>query len=163
MRLGIMSDSHGDIAAIRRGFQVMDPVDEWLHAGDYAQDANFVEKISKVPVTAVAGNTDGSIVHAKWDEFIEINGIKIWLTHGHRYKVKLGIQELIWWGHQYDVQLVVFGHTHIPEITTAEQLMLVNPGSIAFPSQGRKPTMALVEISATGQIRPRIVEVSSTK
>lgn len=162
MRIGIMSDSHGDVAAIRRTLAVISPVDCWLHAGDYARDALFLAQLAKLPVTAVAGNTDG-MPAAKWDEFIEVSGKKIWLTHGHRYQVKSGIRELAWWGHQYEVQLVVFGHTHVPQITTDGQLLLVNPGSVALPGIGRKPTIALIDITATGQFRPRIVEIDTAK
>jgi putative phosphoesterase len=155
----MMSDSHGDLAAIRRVLAVSEPVDMWLHAGDYAQDAELLAKQAKVPVSAVAGNTDGAATTAKWDEFIELQGKKIWLTHGHRHKVKWGIQELVQWGHQYDVQLVVFGHTHMPQITTDGSMLLINPGSVAFPLQGRQPTIAMVTITADGQLRPQIIEI----
>lgn len=158
MRIGIMSDSHGDIAAVRRALAVCLPVDVWLHAGDYARDANVLENMARVPVTAVAGNTDGATT-AKWDEFIEISGKKIWLTHGHRYKVKRGTQDLVEWGHQYAVQLVVFGHTHLPHITTNGQLLLINPGSVALPLQGMPPTCAIVEVAAGGKLRPQIIEI----
>ncbi len=159
MRVGMMSDSHGDIAAIRRALALVAPVDMWLHAGDYAQDAQLLAQLSRVPVRAVAGNSDGAPATAKWDEFIELQGKKIWLTHGHRHKVKWGTQELIQWGHQYDVQLIVFGHTHLPQIMTDGQMLLVNPGSVAFPPQGCQPTIAMLTVAAAGQLRPQIIEI----
>jgi len=158
VQIGIMSDSHGDIAAIKRALAVSAPVDCWFHAGDYARDAQQLEKETKVPVTAVAGNTDGKTT-ARFDEFVELQEKKIWLTHGHRYKVKWGLEELSWWGHHYDVQLVIYGHTHVPQITIDGNLLLVNPGSVALPPAGKQPTIAIVEITASGKLRARIIEI----
>jgi putative phosphoesterase len=158
VRIGIMSDSHGDLAAIRRALAVSAPVDMWLHAGDYASDALFLAELAKVPVEAVAGNNDETTT-VKSDEFLELQGKKIWLTHGHRHKVRWGTQELIQWGHQYDVQLVVFGHTHLPQVSIDGQMLLINPGSVALPPYGRQPTIAMVEVIAEGQLRPQIIEI----
>lgn len=142
MRIGVVSDSHGDHQAIARVVAAAGRVDLWLHAGDCSQDAAW---LTGARVIAAAGNCDGRAA-AKPDEFFEAAGKKIWLTHGHRYQVKQGSKELSWWGRHYAVDIVVFGHTHNPLIEAAPDLLLVNPGSVARPNSGAYPTYAIIEI-----------------
>lgn len=148
MKIGVVSDSHGDRLAIERVVAAAGPVDLWLHAGDCSQDASAFAGNSTV--VAVAGNCDGR-VKAKPDEFIALAGRKIWLTHGHRYQVKQNHEEIIWWARRYGVDIAVFGHTHVPLVEKTDGLLLVNPGSIAQPRRAY-PTYAVIEISADDMI-----------
>lgn len=145
MKIGVMSDSHGDREAIRQAVARGGPVDCWLHAGDHCQDAVFLGMIVSVPVIAVAGNCDGS-AQAKPDEFLEALDKRIWLTHGHRYKVKRNQDELIWWAGQYEADIVVYGHTHVADILRQDQVLAFNPGSVAFPRDGGPPSFGFIEI-----------------
>ena len=45
MRIGVFSDSHGDISFAKRFFDRLSPLDCILHLGDYASDG---EKLSKL-------------------------------------------------------------------------------------------------------------------
>jgi predicted phosphodiesterase len=56
-----------------------------------------------------------------------VGGRKIWLTHGHRYHAKERVGELLWWGRQYGVDAVVYGHSHIPDRTWQDGILLFNP------------------------------------
>lgn len=111
MRIGVISDTHGDLATILQVVNQITDVDLWLHAGDCSQDADYLRGLVKVPVVAARGNCDGHTT-AKIDEFVEVADRKIWLTHGHRYGVKQGTQELVR-GKHYGADVVVYGHTHI--------------------------------------------------
>lgn len=157
MKIGILSDSHGNMHAIRRAVATLGAVDLWLHAGDYSQDAIQLAEEIGIPVITVAGNTDGRTT-AKVDEFIEVAGKKIWLTHGHRYHVKWNLYELTEWGLRYEVDLVVFGHTHLPHLSVEGSMFLLNPGSIGYPNRDDLATAALVDISPT-EIQPKIMTI----
>jgi predicted phosphodiesterase len=53
---------------------------------------------------------------------------------------------------------VVYGHTHLPEMTRDEDVWILNPGS---PTERRKApghAMLLLEVDA-GEIRPELVEL----
>ncbi|MCX7781368.1 MAG: metallophosphoesterase family protein, partial [Negativicutes bacterium] len=52
MRIGVISDTHGNATAIRKAVIAAGPVDMWLHAGDFSQDANVLADLSGLPVTA---------------------------------------------------------------------------------------------------------------
>ena len=55
MRIGVMSDSHGDTAAVKRAVEFAGNVDIWLHAGDYCSDAACIgaDQVEKVLVEGI--------------------------------------------------------------------------------------------------------------
>ena len=159
MRIGILGDTHGDASAIRRTVATIGVVDLWLHTGDYSRDAMLVSALSGSPVTAVRGNCDGQ-AKAKPDEFIEICGYRLWLTHGHRHDVKYGLGDLENWARRYEADVVIFGHTHQPCCETLAGLLLFNPGSAAEPRRGQPPTCGVLELTAgRGGILPSVVSL----
>ena len=158
MRIGVISDTHGNIPAIRRAIVAVGPVDIWLHAGDFSQDANALAEFTGLPVTAVAGNCDKEAT-AKIDEFIEVAGKRIWLTHGHRYQVKERVKELVWWSRQFGADIVIYGHSHWPEIIEEAGILVLNPGSAAYPRQAKIPTAGLLEITGDGQVRSSLIQL----
>ena len=58
MRIGVFSDSHGDISYARRFFDRMAPLDCIFHLGDYASDGGKLSKLLGCPLYAVRGNCD---------------------------------------------------------------------------------------------------------
>lgn len=156
MRIGVVSDSHGDLAIVNRVIEAAGPVDHWLHAGDHYQDGLRLAEMTGLPLTAVAGNCDrGSLIV---DEYLEFAGKTIWLTHGHRYNVKSGVGELVWWGRQYKANIVVFGHTHRPYNSWHDGLLIFNPGSPRAP-RGGSPTYGILDIKEDGTIKSAIREL----
>ena len=159
MKIGVMGDTHGDIKSIRRAVKVAGAVDLWLHTGDHYSDAASLASLVKVPVVAVIGNCDGRIA-AKPDEFLEVAGFKLWLTHGHHYGVKNDRCELMDWARRYEADIVVYGHTHRPEAETQSGILFFNPGSTALPNQGNVGTCGVIELSEkTKTISPSLISI----
>ncbi|HWR42700.1 metallophosphoesterase [Sporomusa sp.] len=158
MRIGVVSDSHGDVGILKQVIAAAGPVEHWLHAGDYYQDGWRLAEMTGLPLTVVAGNCDRTNAVLA-DEYIEIAGKKIWLTHGHRHNVKYGVSELAWWGRQYGVSIVVFGHTHIPYNSQQDGILLFNPGSPRAPRGGSKPSYGILDITENGTIEGSIREL----
>ena len=80
MRIGITGDTHGSAQAIRRILQQTPPIELWLHTGDYAADANRLHDATGIKTVRVRGNCDLLDDGSKYDEYLEIEGYKIWLT-----------------------------------------------------------------------------------
>lgn len=148
MKIGIMGDTHGDINVVRKIISIAPPVEMWLHTGDHAEDAYMLEKLTTLPVTKVLGNCDHNDKLANVDEIFDLEGFKIWLTHGHRYMGHTRISELPWWAEQLDVDIVVYGHTHIPMNKYFGKKLLINPGSPARPRGDSKPSFAVLTLNA---------------
>lgn len=158
MRIGVISDTHGDIQVLKEVIAAAGAVDHWLHAGDYCQDGVWLGEITNLPVTVVAGNCDRMLA-ARADEYVDIAGKTIWLTHGHRNNVKYGVQDLIWWGKQYDSDIVVFGHTHVPYNAWHEGILLFNPGSPSLPRGGSSPSYGIIHIQENGIVEANIMKL----
>lgn len=161
MIIGVMSDTHGDISAIRRAVTAVGHVDAWLHGGDYSQDAVFLAQLTGLKVTAVRGNCDGAVA-TKPDEYISAGPVRIWLTHGDRFNVKGREEELVWWARQYEVHAVVYGHTHVARSSWQKGILVFNPGSPSQPRAG-SPSCGILEIGSDGTITPRHVTVPLTQ
>ena len=95
----------------------------------------------------VAGNCD--YLPLPEETVVETEGLKILLTHGHRYGVKSDLLSLS--------LRVFYGHTHIPEVTERSGVTLVNPGSLSYPAFGQ-PTYAYTCIT-DGRAFTKIVPV----
>lgn len=156
-RIGVISDSHGDRRAIEQAIKLIGNADVWLHAGDNSQDARWIEQIAQGQVVTVAGNCDGHLV-AKPDEFVELPDCRLWLTHGHRYHTGEGKEELLYWARQFEAKIVVYGHTHIPEIYWDQDLLVFNPGSISRPRGGFLASCGVLTISSN-LVNPIILQL----
>ena len=156
-KIGVISDTHGRGIMVKQAVKALPDMDLWLHAGDNSQDVRFFEGLTTAPVVAAAGNCDGYHATAKLDEFLSVAGKNIWLTHGHRYEVKYGTRELIEKAHALAVDVVIYGHGHIPDITWDDDLLVLNPGSAGFP-RGNIPTCALLVIDQ-GKITAQIIDI----
>ena len=58
MRIGVFSDSHGDISNAKRFFKRLAPLDCLFHLGDCVPDGEKLSKLFGCPVYAVRGNCD---------------------------------------------------------------------------------------------------------
>jgi len=155
MRIGIISDSHGKRTALTKAINRLGKVDIIFHLGDLYTDAIYIENTFSIHTVYVRGNCDFSQDADLYKE-IELDGKRFFLTHGHMYRVKWGLQYLkqATKGDKYDI--VLFGHTHIPQVLFDRDVLYMNPGSSAEPRSGKKPTIGLIEISQ-GRIVPYII------
>ena len=88
---------------------------------------------------------------------IEVDGIKIFLTHGHRYYVKRTLVNLGNEALSRECGLALYGHTHRADIADYNGVKLINPGSFHAPWIG-VPSFCYIVIWK-GKIVPRIVEL----
>lgn len=62
---------------------------------------------------------------------IDVDGVRFFLTHGHSYGVKTGLQALVQESIQKGAQVVCYGHTHIAHWELVKEgLWAMNPGTI---------------------------------
>jgi len=157
MRIGVISDTHGDLATIRQVVKLLTDADMWLHAGDCIQDVECLKSLVAVPVISVRGNCDGNVAGTNIDEFVDVGTQKIWLTHGHCYGVKQGTQDLLRCGKKHEVVAVIYGHTHIPDNHWCEGILIFNPGS----AYGSRASYGILDIDDKGQVMGRVMQVNS--
>ncbi len=148
MKIGITGDTHGSMQSLRRVIAAAPPVEQWLHTGDYGRDGLYLKEQTSLPVLAVSGNCDAGDTSVNVDEFLYLEGYNIWLTHGHRYLHGGNPQELVWWAHRLEANIVVFGHTHVPMVKWYGDVLLVNPGSPSRPRSAEGATFGVLDLKA---------------
>lgn len=132
MRVGVISDTHGQIDRVVEKLDELD-IDLLLHLGDHSEDGVKIGGKLKKEVIIVRGNCDFYDGVNPLERIIEIEGRKIFMTHGHKYNIKKDIRNLYYRGKELEVDIVLFGHTHISYLFQEDNIKIFNPGSPTLP------------------------------
>ena len=128
MKIAVFSDSHGIIQKMLDACREHAP-DMIVHLGDYARDSQWLHnEFPKTPLKSVKGNCDYASPARDADTFFSDN-LKIFICHGHFYKVKQGYNDLAMAAGLMGADIAMFGHTHKPHVTVINGVTLINPGS----------------------------------
>lgn len=155
----VVSDTHGavyDLLRLKGDFTISDKVvflgdgkNDWLELSD-----EFDNKIIKVN-----GNCDFTLYGEKEEVFI-VDGVKFLAVHGDRFSVKSGISRLENYAKQKGVDVVLFGHTHIPLVEKRGDILFVNPGTLS--RHGKEKTFAFLTVSS-GVASAKIISLDLRK
>ncbi|MDZ4655693.1 MAG: metallophosphoesterase family protein [Coriobacteriia bacterium] len=148
MRVGVISDTHGTLSAVVH--DVFAGVDHIIHAGDVGSAAVLAELETIAPVTAVHGNTDSTEIAFTLPARVSVTvaGTRFLAGHIRAELTRPGVPD--------DVDVVVFGHTHVPLTERRAGVLYVNPGSASRSRGGHGRTVAVVE-DTVGGLEARIV------
>lgn len=153
MLIGVVSDTHRDKAAIRRAAEELRDTDLIIHLGDNDGDIEDLGELYKSKIISVRGNCD-FMSRTPLELLEELEGIRILVTHGHKYDVKHNLQKLKERAIELEADVALYGHTHISEIDFEEGVWLINPGSAALPRDGYN-SVAIIEV-IDGEIKADI-------
>lgn len=157
MRIIVLSDTHGNNREFLDAIMYDRRPDMIIHLGDYVDDGKKIAKIIGVPSMIVKGNGDFGNEYRE-EEIISLNDKKIFLTHGHRYGVRYGLDNIIYRGMELNVDMVLFGHTHIPVNIKEENMIILNPGSPSFPrGLFADKTFGIIDID--NEIKTEIIKI----
>lgn len=150
MKILIVSDTHGSLHNFDTVIEREKEVDMLLHLGDVEGDDDYMETVMDCPVHIVGGNND-YFSRLPGEMEIRIGSHKVFLTHGHGYHVSVDTRRLKQAARARGVDIVMYGHTHRPEIDLEDDVKVINPGSLSYPRQaGRKASYVIMEIGNTG-------------
>ena len=130
MKTLICSDSHERLDFFQKIIDLEKP-DNIIFAGDHSEDAINMNYIYEgINFFVVRGNTD--FYDDKTDDnlLFELEGKKIFLTHGHLYGVKMSYNEIINKAKNYNADICIFGHTHIEIKFNENNIIFINPGAL---------------------------------
>lgn len=157
MILGILSDTHGQLPL--RVLAVLASCDRWIHAGDVGDPA-VLDRLAALtpqghPLVAVRGNVDGGAVLGRLPVSVEAEaaGVPFLVVHTR------GDAERLLATMRRPPALVIFGHSHRPELEWRGETLLLNPGACG-PRRFHLPrTVARVTILPGGRLVPEILSV----
>lgn len=149
----VVSDTHGRTKYLERVLEKEKPIDQLLHLGDVGNDVDYIEVIAECACCFVAGNND-FYSRLPGERLIRLEGIPIFMTHGHYHYVNARKDMLRAAAVQRGARIALFGHTHVPFCEEMDGVLVANPGSISLPRQADHfPTYLLLYLSEDGEIR----------
>lgn len=162
MKIGVLSDTHmeslaqGSLLANKLLVGPFSDIDHILHAGDHV-NADIELCFTPCPWHAVRGNMDKHHVFLPTKRTIRLNNWTIGMIHGWGGGREL-IDNVI--GSFADIKpdVIVFGHSHIPECRLVGSTLLFNPGSPTNPRSDRGATVGVLTLG--DNIRGEIISLS---
>lgn len=132
MKVLVVSDSHSGLSYMRHWARLIRP-QVILHLGDYFDDGQALgEEFPDSRLIQVPGNCDRFRCIGHEPEIIvtELDGVKIYMTHGHRHGVKSGPGGLVAAAKEAKADVALYGHTHREACwQTDSGMWVMNPGS----------------------------------
>lgn len=120
-----------------------------IHCGDFIslEVVEFFKNNFK-NFYGVVGNVDEDNILNFLDKVIvlEVRGFKVAITHPYEGGPPFGIKDRILNKIGEKVDLVLFGHTHIAEISEYKNVKFLNPGSFSGKFPALSKTFGIVEI-----------------
>ena len=156
MKIGIISDTHGNWAAIDEALQIANDMEIWLHLGDCTPDAEYLATTYGIPVYGVAGNCDWPTKDTCYERIVDIAGHRIFMTHGHNYGVRYTQEYVMEAAETQGADIAIFGHTHIVEYLSGPPVLL-NPGSASRPRDDDRSSFMIMELNPN--VDPKITVV----
>jgi uncharacterized protein len=152
VRIAVIADTHlprGQRRLSDACLRALDRADLILHAGDFVTAQVLEELRQLAPVEAVHGNRDDAELRALLPtrRVVEIADRRIGMVHepGKRLGREARLAALF-----PGCDLVVYGHTHVADVTLHGDIVLLNPGSPTERRRAPARTMATVDLGADG-------------
>lgn len=156
MRILVVSDTHGDLHSLLRAVKAQPTAEVIIHCGDGEEQYQYLkDTIRDKMVVGVRGNCDWASMLPP-TETLRINGKTIFITHGHLYKAKLTMYNLVCAAREEKADILLFGHTHNAMTDYDDNLYMMNPGHCS----GYGASYGYIDITDKGDIVTNIVRLN---
>lgn len=148
-----VSDTHGLSQVLPLLEKAYPHASAYLHMGDLEDDPRLYPKW-----IFVRGNNDYMFGMEIPDaRVVRVNDTRIYMTHSHRFGYSRREERIAAAAKENDCQIALFGHTHVPVARKIDGIWVVNPGSVAFPRDGKSSCYAVIDIEEDGTIEPHLL------
>lgn len=152
MRLGILSDTHDELARMRLAVRLMRDAgaEALVHCGDLASPP-IVEALAVLPAWFVFGNHDSDVVPALqrtavefgpvclgWGGVIELAGRRVGVAYGH---MTADVRRVL----AGQPEFLLSGHSHFPSDAVVGGVRRINPGAL---HRADEFTVAVLELAS---------------
>ena len=150
MKILLVSDTHGRNLNLEEVLEIEKP-NFLCHMGDLEGSEDYIRMICECPLAMVSGNNDF------WTDLnpevtFELQGFRIFMTHGHYYYPHAGTDRLKSAGRRIGADIVLFGHTHTPTLEFDKDVIVANPGSLTYPRQEKRRPSYMVLYLEKGKV-----------
>lgn len=155
MKILVVSDIHGEGHKLNKLLNKQGEYSHVLFLGDGWRDAESLQFAYPAQFAGVRGNCD---LDCDWNERYTFNAgsVRIFMTHGHRYGVKYGLDTLAAAAMAEGASVALYGHTHHADARYVGGVLCVNPGHVCYPYS----TATYAELIIDGDdVRAKIVKL----
>ena len=135
MKILVLSDSHAALSFMHYCVRKIQP-DVIFHLGDFYDDGEALrEAFPHIRFYQVPGNCDRYRCPPGMAEaqIVNVDGVRFFLTHGHRQRVKQTLCALVEDARKIRAQAALYGHTHVADCHQEDDgLWVLNPGSCGY-------------------------------
>lgn len=157
MQVGIISDTHDNIAAVERATEILreKEIQTVIHCGDFIAPP-VISYFEEFSLHGVLGNNDGEVeglehafesitgeLHGRFAD-LELDGKRFAVLHGESKEEVAGYAD----SGEYDY--VLYGHHHEREECKVDDTLVINPGA-QFPTVPEEHrTVAILDTESSG-------------
>lgn len=136
----IVSDSHGKAERMDEILKRYPKADYYIHCGDFLLNQKDYPQFQ-----IVRGNND-EINSFPEQLVLETGKYRLLILHGHQYPSAKRDRQLIKLAKSLNVDVVCFGHTHVPRKEYLDSVLLLNPGALWRCNSRNGPSYAVLEV-----------------
>ncbi len=157
MRTIVVSDIHGSIDSVHHLVKAMEhhQIQQVLALGDFLYHGprnpipenydpkQVIDALNKLNIQAVRGNCDAEVDQMMLNfpimdtcKHIQVGEKQCVMTHGHLVNPDQPLS---------NVDMILYGHVHLPIAKSEKNLIVLNPGSITLPKENNPRTYAVLE------------------
>jgi putative phosphoesterase len=138
----------------KRFLEELKRADHIIHAGDWSTLEVHKKLADYAPVTGVHGNVDDEQVREEMSEkkVITLNGFRIGIVHGHGSGKTTDRRAFDAFA-DVSVDIIIFGHSHIPLLRYFKKRLLINPGSLMDKRTNPYRSFAVMELGEAIEVR----------
>ena len=152
MKIVVFADSHGICDYMIKETEKLKKsiaIDYIIHLGDLMRDVKVLQSsFPEIPVLYVCGNCDFAYSIEEQEKDYELGGKKIFMLHGHTQIVKTSLENLENLAEQKSYDIILYAHTHTPNIYYTGRAYIINPGSICHNRDGSGRSYCVIDITA---------------
>ena len=151
-KIVVISDNHGQQSILDKIRNIESDGDYYVHCGDSEALEERLEGW-----ICVRGNNDW-LARLQDEIVIEVEGVSFLVTHGHRYgylnREEIMVNDLL----RHGCNVLLSGHTHVPQYDVIDGFYLINPGSTTLPRRGSNKSYCVIFVEQ-GQIEVEFKEI----
>lgn len=147
LAVGVIADTHGKLS--EKVFESLSGVSYILHAGDIGR-LEVIRALEDIaPVYAVAGNEDHRGLGRLFPSERELTflGHKLLLVHNLGPMPELAHPHIMEKVARDHIDIIVFGHSHLPTNEIQGEVLYFNPGSSSVPRFGLSPSVGILTLA----------------
>ncbi|MFV0395808.1 MAG: metallophosphoesterase family protein [Coprobacillaceae bacterium] len=151
-KIVVMSDNHGQHEMIKMIRNQESDADFFVHCGDTEAKSDILKGW-----IAVKGNNDW-MSDLNEEEIFNVDETGVFVCHGHRLPFFDRDEVIIEILRKTKCQILLCGHTHVPEHTIIDGYHIINPGSTSLPRRGSAKGYCVIYVD-NGNIEVEFKEI----